>query len=185
MEAGLSPNCCNSHGDALLNMVCRRSLTQTLRALIDCGARFDVAAGDGLTPLHEACWNSPPNFALVDIILRHAGFNVFHIKDKKGFVPLQYASIDDWDAWLRYLESRKGVYWPVEGRQVKSPEGCRIQPLPIEVADAVAKGHIKPEDVWMFMDDGEESSTTSCSTESSSWDSEEDSSDSESYSTCE
>lgn len=168
LEAGLSPNCCNSHGDALLNMVCRRGLLNTLRVLIDCGARFDLTAGDGLTPLHEACWNSPPNFALVDIILRHAGFNVFHIKDKKGFLPLQYTNIDDWDAWLRFLESRKGVFWPIEGRVNRNEAEvlCRVPNLPVAVAEPVAKGHIKPEDVWMFLDEGDDASSSSSTSES-------------------
>lgn len=181
LQAGLSPNCCNSHGDALLNMVCRRGLEKSLWVLIDCGTRLDVSAGDGLTPLHEACWHSPPNFAVVDTILRHSGYNIFHIRDKKGFVPLQYTNIDDWDAWLRYLESRKDLYWPLEGREspgAKHGSGGTETPIPVEIARSIAKGQIKPEEVWMFLDD-DDSSTSSYETNSDFDSSSEDDDDDE------
>ena len=83
-------------------------------------------------------------------------------------------SNDDWDAWLRFLESRKGtpcIYWPIGGRQETNPIGSWIQPLPLAVAEHAAKGPTKSHVVWMFLEDsGGKSMESIYSSDDSDWD---------------
>ena len=159
LRAGISPNPCNEHGDSLLNMVCRRGLTKSLQILIQCGTRFDVS-GDGLTPLHEVCWHSPPQFDLVDIVLQNVSYDAFHARDQKGFLPLQYTSACDADAWINFLKSRTSVYWPTDDKQsstdASSTERSVPPSLPLDVVVQVANGQINAKDVWMFLDNDDD-----------------------------
>ena len=53
IAAGLSPNACNAHGEALLHMVCRRGHTQLLKVLLDAGVDLQQTDDYGRTPVRH------------------------------------------------------------------------------------------------------------------------------------
>jgi ankyrin repeat protein len=81
--------------------------TNSVRALIDAGARVDEADSDGITIL---AWAVISNRADVARLLIERGANVNHV-DKKGMTPLLYAaSIDFGDSAMIDLLLRSGAH---------------------------------------------------------------------------
>jgi len=160
LSAGLSPNPTNLSGDSLLHMVCRQGDHKLLQTMIDCGTELRVCDDCGRTPLHDVCRSSrSPVFAAVDLIMRltpGGGHHLFNMIDHRGSTPLAYIRKEHWAQWMKFLQSRKDVYWPVDfknknkppsltsekpfSRHLKDPENA----LPLKLASRVVSGTMLP-----------------------------------------
>jgi len=165
--SGISPNPCNSFGESLVHMICRRGALEFLQVLIDSGCSLQVADDYGRTPLHDACWAARPCFEVVDMILK-SDRRLLHLTDCRGAVPLSYVRKDHWGAWLEFLESKKDVYWPQRNTRVDGEEGApelaNFEPnsrplvnpanaLPAELAAMVASGRMNADEAKFLLID--------------------------------
>lgn len=151
LSCGLSPNPSNQFGDSILNTVCRRGHEDLFSVMIDCDASVLTSDQFGRTPLHFACWSSKVNFTMVEKILSF-DVNILRAKDKVGKTPLDYISVDKWDVWNQFLNSKKDVYWPCDNTNtcdisVSTPDVTNSSSLPdpknalsIEEAQLVSSG---------------------------------------------
>jgi len=182
IEAGVSPNACNAHGESLLHMVCRRGNAPLLRLLLDLGGSLHISDDYGRTPLHDACWTARPNFEIVKALLQ-VDRHLLHLMDCRGAVPLSYVRKEHWAAWLEFFASHKDVFWPKRDLARRScstrtsvvqaekdedpPELTRLPPnsrplkepkssLTPDLAALVAQGRITPlEAKFLFFDQSE------------------------------
>ena len=132
LQAGLSPNPFNAHGDSVLQMVCKRSDVKLFQTFLDNGVVLEIADPFGRTPLHFAAWApaSDDMFEIVTAMLDRVGTDILRVTDKNGKTSLQYLTVDKWPRWMGYLESKRDVYFPQrepvvdtagDGRQQKPP----------------------------------------------------------------
>jgi Ankyrin repeats (3 copies) len=165
LESGVSPNPCNSYGESLLHMVCRRGDDDLLKIMLDVGSSVQVADDYGRTPLHDACWAATPSFATVELIA-NLDITLFHMTDSRGAVPLSYVRREHWPEWIEFLESKKDTWWPpVRGvdqpsvlvdvapneRPIPEPENA----LSIELAGMVASGVMTPAEAKLLQEEDE------------------------------
>jgi ankyrin repeat protein len=189
LKSGISPNPCNSYGESILHMICRRGDAPMLKVLLDNGCVIQVADDYGRTPLHDACWAARPCFEVVELLLER-DVRLFHMTDCRGAVPLSYVRKDHWSDWIQFLESKKDFYWKardltIEGEQAAPPltlQGANTRTLPdprdsltCELAAMVASGKMLPEEAEFLKYD-----RTDETLEVSGSDDEESDSDSES-----
>jgi len=173
MSSGISPNPCNSYGESLLHMVCRRGEHELLQIMIDNNCTIQVTDDYGRTPLHDACWASKPVFETIDLIIRRDA-RLFHMVDCRGAAPLSYVRKEFWPLWIEYLEGHKDIYWPVrdvtvDGEQQAPPltmleaNSCPVldppHPLTLELASMVASGRMEPEEARFLLHDSTENAT--------------------------
>lgn len=185
LGSGISPNPCNSYGESLLHMVCRRGDDDLLRIMLDVGSSVQVADDYGRTPLHDACWAATPSFATVELIANR-DITLFHMTDSRGAVPLSYVRREHWPEWIEFLESKKDTWWPpIRGvdqpsvlvdvapneRPIPEPENA----LSIELAGMVAAGVMTPAEAKLLQEEDEDEDDS----EEDSDDEEEDSDDDE------
>ncbi|KAI2501371.1 hypothetical protein MHU86_13107 [Fragilaria crotonensis] len=111
LQAGLSPNPCNSFGESIVHMLCRRGDYKLLKLFKEHGCSLQVTDDFGRTPLHDACWTTEPPFDIVDMILT-TDRRLLHLVDCRGSSPLSYVSRNNWEKWIAYLQSRADTYWP-------------------------------------------------------------------------
>lgn len=165
LEAGLSPNACNAHGESLLHMVCRRGNWELFQVLTDSRFHVDLQVADdyGRTPLHDACWSSYPNFSLVRHLLRTDATFLF-LEDARGSLPLAYVPKPHWALWNGFLEQVLDEVFPLSQSMDESvPLLCRGAPnsrpvrdptnhvLPASLANMVANGIMAPQEVLLAM----------------------------------
>lgn len=95
MEAGLSPNACNQHGESLLHMVCRHGKVDLFKILV--AYDVDVLQTDdyGRTAMHDACWASNPSFDIVAWLINRDPALLF-LFDARGSLPLSYVTKSLW-----------------------------------------------------------------------------------------
>ena len=111
-SAGKPLKCSNRFGESLLHLAARKELIDVVKFLLDdAGVCLRVCDDYGRTPLHDACWSTVPNFALVDVILDKCP-DLLYIKDKRGHSPLFYARQNHWPAWIEHLEKRLDTLSP-------------------------------------------------------------------------
>jgi hypothetical protein len=187
--SGISPNPCNSYGESLLHMVCRRGDDDLLQIMLDIGSSVQVADDYGRTPLHDACWAATPSFATVELIANR-DITLFHMTDSRGAVPLSYVRREHWPEWIEFLESKKDTWWPpIRGvdqpsvlvdvapneRPIPEPENA----LSIELAGMVASGVMTPAEAKLLQeeDEAEDDSEDHSDDEEDNSDDEEDDSD--------
>lgn len=158
LQAGISPNPCNVHGESLVHMICRRGDAALLQIMVELGCCLQVADDYGRTPLHDACWSASPCFDVVEIILKEDR-RMLHLMDTRGAVPLTYVRKDHWPAWLKFLASKNNEYWPARNIKVHGEEEAptltlwppNSRPIPEpkcgltpEMAAMVASGKMEP-----------------------------------------
>ncbi|GKY91771.1 hypothetical protein MPSEU_000148800 [Mayamaea pseudoterrestris] len=104
--------CSNRFGESLLHLAARKELVDVVQFLLY-EAKLSPAICDdyGRTPLHDACWSTVPNFALVDLIINVCP-DLLYIKDRRGHTPLFYARQNHWPAWIQHLEGRLDTLAP-------------------------------------------------------------------------
>jgi ankyrin repeat protein len=166
LKAGISPNPCNTYGESLVHMVCRRGDYKLLQVFIQNGCDIQVADDYGRTPLHDACWAAEPAFDTVTMLLEQDS-TLLQMTDCRGFLPLSYVRKDHWPAWVQYFDTKKDLYFPNLLSTVleqsmhstvstvcefvdQSPDTRPLQDpthaLPLDLANMVASGAIKPEE---------------------------------------
>jgi hypothetical protein len=129
-KSGVSPNPCNTFGESLLHMICRRGDVDLLKVLLECGTNLQVADDYGRTPLHDACWAAKPAFAVVDLILERDP-RLLYMSDCRGALPLSYVRKEHWCEWVPYLEARKHTYWPVLTNNTDTDSQAKAQAPPL------------------------------------------------------
>jgi ankyrin repeat protein len=111
LSLGLSSNACNSYGESLVHLACRRGNFQSIQVLVDMKCNIQISDDYGRTPLHDLCWAAETSFQSAAILLDIDNSMLF-MKDCRGASPLAYARQEHWADWIKFLESRKDVYWP-------------------------------------------------------------------------
>jgi hypothetical protein len=105
-NSGRSLQGCNRYGESLMHIACRRGSPEVLSFLINEGeCSLRVIDDYGRTPLHDACWQAEPNFELIDIVL-DAEPDLLMLRDRRGFVALEYVRREHWGVWIQYLSFR-------------------------------------------------------------------------------
>lgn len=109
---GRSMQCCNSFGESLIHMACRRGFTDIVRFLIEeTGVTIRVRDDYGRTPIHDACWTPEPNFDLMDLLVSTEP-DLLLMSDKRGHTPLQYVRKEHWETWNSFLSKRDKMIIP-------------------------------------------------------------------------
>lgn len=124
LTCGISPNACNKFGESIVHLVSRRGHRDLLLMLIDSGASLKISDDYGRTPLHDACWQSVPNFPTVRLILE-ADRHLVNLKDVRGTTPLAYVKPQNFAKWINFLKSVMDEFWPVRNVEKDGPD-----PLP-------------------------------------------------------
>ena len=108
LREGKSFNACNRFGESLIHMVCRRGNIEIARFLIK-EACVDVNVKDdfGRTPMHDACWTSKPNVAIMDLLLDHVSPEMLLAEDVRGHTPFNYARKEHYEEWTQYLRGKE------------------------------------------------------------------------------
>lgn len=105
-ENGRSLQGCNTFGESIAHLACRRSSLELITYLVTDGCvSLNVKDDYGRTPLHDACWKIDPNFDLIDLILDNEP-DLLLIADKRGDSPLDYCRKEHWGQWIRFLSIR-------------------------------------------------------------------------------
>jgi hypothetical protein len=193
LDAGLSPNACNAHGESIVHNVCRRCDVQVLNVLLEAGCEIQISDDNGRTPLHDACWAPEPNFPLVEKLLER-DIRLLYMADSHGHLPLSYTRQDQWSEWLQFLQSKKDMYWPRNTSSDSAPAMALLEPhsrpipnpenaLSIQLALMVAGGKLKPKEASLLKlleeesspDDGSDDDDYDDEDSETSYDSDEDS----------
>ena len=171
LEAGISPNPCNQHGESLVHTICRKGSHELLKIMIDAGTSIQVSDDYGRTPLHDACWGAKPSFETVKLLLEK-DLRLLHMTDARDAVPLSYVHKEDWKAWIEFLDANKEHFWPLrdvraEGEQddpelaTREPNSCPVpdppNALPPSMASLVACGKMSPKEAALLQQEDEES----------------------------
>jgi len=105
-ESGRSLQGCNTFGESIAHLACRRGSIELIKYLVSDGCvSLNVKDDYGRTPLHDACWKMDPNFDLIDLILDIEP-NLLLIADKRGDSPLDYCRKEHWGQWVTFLSTR-------------------------------------------------------------------------------
>lgn len=105
-KSGRSLQGCNRYGESVMHIACRRGSPKTVSFLInEGGCSLRIKDDFGRTPLHDACWQTEPDFNLIEIILDVEPSLLLH-RDKRGHTCLEYARRENWGAWIQYLSHR-------------------------------------------------------------------------------
>lgn len=118
LSVGLSPNACNRFGESLLHQACRRGKYSLVRILMRYGASVQVSDDYGRTPLHDACWATPPSWPLIELLLQ-TDSNGFLLQDSRGCIPLDYIPKQYQMEWCDFLDRVADKYWPVQMEAIK------------------------------------------------------------------
>jgi hypothetical protein len=193
IDAGLSPNACNPHGESLLHMICRRGNMDFFQILLDANVDLQVADDYGRTPFHDCCWASSPSFKIACFLLKNDP-NMFFLQDARGALPLSYVTKSNWGGWNKFIEQMVDELFPADKENKDEiPELCLRDPntrqvpdpknrIPYSLSSMVATGTMHPYEVMLAMSVAEDDATlvgftdddSSDESSSSSSDSEDD-----------
>jgi ankyrin repeat protein len=138
LDAGLSPNPCNSFGESILHMLCRRGDHKLLQIFLDYGCSVQICDDFGRTPLHDACWTTTPCYKCVELLLNKDRW-LLQIVDCRGATPLSYVRKEHWNDWKEFLDRQKDVWWPqidLSRKDANSlPELVRLPPHSVPLPD--------------------------------------------------
>jgi len=109
LDSGKSLQSCNSFGESLIHMACRRGFTEVVSFLMKEGSvSIRVRDDYGRTPMHDACWTCDPNSELMDVLISEDA-SLLLLSDKRGHTPLDYVRREHWSYWNDYLMSRQEI----------------------------------------------------------------------------
>jgi len=107
LRKGYTLQCCNTHGESIVHLACRRGSHDMLRFLMEEGeVSVRIRDDKGRTPLHDACWTETPNFPLVYALLESSPELLF-VQDHRGHTPLSYAPKKCWGQWNAFLQKHR------------------------------------------------------------------------------
>ena len=193
LQAGLSPNACNQHGESLLHMVCRHGKAELFRILVAFDVDFQVCDDYGRTPMHDVCWASSPCFEIASCLLRADPAFLF-LYDARGSLPLSYCTKSNWPSWRVFLEENVDSFFPAHAKQKSiKPYLCTLKPhcrpvpnpkncISSNMAKLVANGSMTPYEAMAAMIENDDESTVACSCSEFESDEEEDDDDDSSIS---
>lgn len=105
LEDGLSFDACNSNGETLLHLACRRSKMETIQFLIEEAlVPVNVTDSMGRTPLHDVCWRPRPDVKLMAFLIRCVGPDMIIAEDMRGHNCFDYCRKGDWSEWTTFLQ---------------------------------------------------------------------------------
>lgn len=110
LENGQSFNVCNANGEYLIHLACRRAQPETVNFLInEAHVRVNVRDTMGRTILHDVCWKSLPDLAMMSTILNLVSPELLLAKDIRGHTPFDFARKEHWGQWNTFLQQQQGV----------------------------------------------------------------------------
>ena len=108
LREGKSFNACNRFGESLLHMVCRRGNIEIAEFLIkEACVDVDVRDDFGRTPLHDACWTSKPNVAMMNLLVNNVSPELLLVEDVRGHTPFNYARKEHYNEWVQFLKEKE------------------------------------------------------------------------------
>jgi len=112
-KQGRCINACNKFGESVIHMASRQSDLNVIMCFIEIlGPECIFIVDDtGRTPLHDACWASPPSFPFVEYLL-DLRIEMLFMKDKRGHTPLSYIKPENRQMWIHFINSVQWKYWP-------------------------------------------------------------------------
>ena len=155
LEAGLSPNACNQHGESLLHMVCRHGKVELFNILLAYDVDLQQTDDYGRTPMHDACWAANPSFEIATWLIKRDP-NFLFLFDARGSLPLSYVTKHLWGEWNTFLEESLDEQFPEDDPcKDATPVLCTMKPntrpvpdpknkIPAHIASAVASGSMTP-----------------------------------------
>mmetsp|Transcript_42822 Transcript_42822/g.103561 ORF Transcript_42822/g.103561 Transcript_42822/m.103561 type:complete len:397 (+) Transcript_42822:167-1357(+) len=168
LECGISPNACNKFGESIVHLVCRRGHYDLLTMLMDGGCSIKVSDDYGRTPLHDACWQSKPNFDVIRLIFQ-TDKHLVKMRDIRGTTPLSYVKEENFVKWNEFLASIMDEFWPrrnptTDGAEppppltMKRPNSINLRehnlPLTIDQISMLSSGKMTTEEAQLLaMDD--------------------------------
>lgn len=107
-QQGHCLDACNTNGESLLHLACRRCDPATVLFLVR-EAQVNVNCRDnmGRTVLHDTCWRPEPAFEIMDAILAAVQPELMFAVDTRGHSCWDYCRRNDWEAWNNYLAQRQ------------------------------------------------------------------------------
>lgn len=109
LREGKSFNACNRFGESLIHMVCRRGNIPMATFLIkEACVDVDVRDDFGRSPMHDACWTSKPNVAIMDLLVNSVSPEMLLAEDVRGHTPFDYARKEHYEEWCEYLINKEG-----------------------------------------------------------------------------
>ena len=184
LACGLLPNACNQYGESLLHLCCRRGNKQLLDVMINHGVVLQIIDDYGRTPLHDAFWAPSPAFDVAETLIQEDRGMLF-MSDRRGFSPLEYTHLEDWEEWKEWLDQKIDAFFPLIEKSedetkidgIASPSS-QTNPRPhydrnvisAELMRMVSHGKIKPSEALLLSADEDEGD------EDELWDDDEDNS---------
>uniref|UniRef100_A0A7S3LFU4 Uncharacterized protein n=1 Tax=Amphora coffeiformis TaxID=265554 RepID=A0A7S3LFU4_9STRA len=190
LEAGLSPNACNAHGESLLHMVCRHGKVDLFRILVAFDVDLQQTDDYGRSPMHDCCWASQPSFEIAKYLMGQDPALLF-LFDARGSLPLSYVTKSLWGDWNEFLEDHIDFFFPRDSKHKDdTPILCTLKPnsrpvpdpkdkIPATIANQVANGSMTPYAALMSQQDDDETATVFSSSEYDSEDGDDSSYDSD------
>uniref|UniRef100_A0A7S3LFX1 ANK_REP_REGION domain-containing protein n=1 Tax=Amphora coffeiformis TaxID=265554 RepID=A0A7S3LFX1_9STRA len=187
LEAGLSPNACNEHGESLLHMVCRHGKVDLFRILLAFDVDLQQTDDYGRTPMHDCAWAANPSFEIAKYLLQRDP-NFLYLFDARGSLPLSYVTKPLWGEWNTFLVNSLDSHFPKDSpHKDEVPILCTMKPnsrpvpdpknkIAPHLAKAVAMGEMSPYEA--IINQGTDDDTYLCSeidSDDSSYYSDEDS----------
>ena len=111
LEQGKSFNACNSNGETLLHLACRRGNLETVNFLIhEAKVRVDVQDDMGRTVLHDTCWRPTPNLEIMKTLIQVVSPYFLLLKDARGHTCFDYCRREHWAKWIGFLEESSSIW---------------------------------------------------------------------------
>jgi hypothetical protein len=100
-------NACNTFGESLLHLACRKGLTSVVEFLVGTANLSCLVHDDyGRTIWHDACWTVRPEWTLIGFLLERAP-QLLTMSDVRGHIPVDYVPKTDWGVWVDFLERHR------------------------------------------------------------------------------
>ena len=156
LDCGLSSNPCNSFGDSILSLVCKRGDEAMFQVFVDHGCDLQVSDSFGRTPLHHAAWAGTFSKVMIKSILDQDLLQLL-VQDKQGKCALEYVRKERFPDWLAFLKESLDTYWPLDKSispllaaslpRERGPAPDPVEAVSVELATQVAMGKISVEEV--------------------------------------
>lgn len=108
LENGQNFDVCNTNGEYLIHLACRRSTPEIVEFLInEAKVRCNVRDNMGRSVLHDVCWKSSPDFQMMSVVLKFARPELLLAKDIRGHSPFDFARKEHWKQWIHFLRKNQ------------------------------------------------------------------------------
>ena len=110
LQQGRCLDACNSNGESLLHLACRRCDPATVQFLVEeASVNVNVRDRMGRTVLHDTCWRPTPESNVMDVLLTAVSPELLLAVDCRGHNCWDYCRQSDWETWNEYLSSRQSL----------------------------------------------------------------------------